>query len=99
MAIIVTEEKNRTNMLRIVGWLGILAVIGASIYYIFFAAPELVIIAPSTSLSQIAPIAQINIHPEDVLNSAAFQSLSSPIAQPTPSGPVSVGRTSPFIAP
>lgn len=100
MAIIVEEEKNKVNLIRLGGWLVILVVFGAAIYYVFFAAPELVIIAPPPSFSMIAPITQVALHPEDVLNSPAFTALKTPpFALPTPQGPAPVGRSNPFIAP
>jgi len=97
MAIIVNEEKSRTNLISLLGWLGILAAVGAAVYYIFFAAPELVIIAPSGNLGAIAPIASITIHPEDVINSPAFQALQAQIPPPSATGPALIGRTNPFL--
>jgi hypothetical protein len=100
MAIVVEEEKSRINIIRLLGWLAILAIICAAIYYLFFAAPELVIISTPASFQNIAPIAQVTLHPEDVLNGAAYQSLRPPaFPLPTPQGPASVGRQNPFIAP
>src|SRR5689334_6014013 len=100
MAIIVSEERNSgASLIRLVGWLGVLAIIGAAIYYIFFVTPDVVVIPPSGNLQNIAPIASITIHPEDVINSAAFQSLQESIPAPSPSGPVSVGRSNPFMTP
>ena len=55
---------------------------------------------PATgSLGTIAPIAQLSLHPETVVQSGAFQALTSTIALPTPAGPVTVERTNPFVAP
>lgn len=99
MAIIVEEERNKTNYVRLLGWLGILVVFGATIYYIFFAAPELAIIQPTGNLNTIVPFASISLNPQEVVNSAAFQSLHPSVPHPTPSGPAGVGRTNPFIPP
>jgi len=99
MAIIVEEDKGKSNIGKIVGALAILGIIGASVYYIFFAAPELVIIAPTGALSTIAPIAQVSLHPEDVINSASFQALKPGIPAPSSTGPGTVGRSNPFILP
>ena len=100
MAIIVSEEKNRSaSLVRLAGWFAVLATVGAAIYYIFFVTPDVVVIPPGGNLQSIAPIATITIHPEDVINSAAFQSLQTNIPPPSPSGPVSVGRSNPFANP
>lgn len=100
MAIVVEEDRNRGNSLRILGWVAILILLGAAIYYIFFAAPELVTISPPANFQNIAPLSQITLHPEDVLNSAAFQALKPPaFPLPTPQGPAAVGRVNPFITP
>lgn len=97
MAIIISEEKSKASLISLLGWLGILAVIGAAVYYIFFSAPELVIIAPSGNVGAIAPIAQIALHPEDVINSPAFQSLQTQVPLPSPTGPTPIGRSNPFL--
>jgi len=101
MAIIVEEGKsNSGNIIRIAGWIGILGILGVAIYYIFFAAPELVIITPPVSLQEVTPLAGVTLHPEDVLNSPSFQALKPPsFPLPTPQGPASVGRQDPFLAP
>lgn len=100
MAIVVEEEQNKVNLMRLGGWLAILIAFGAAIYYIFFAAPELVVISPPASLTTITPIAQVALHPEDVLNSPSFTALKAPpFALPSPAGPAPVGRPNPFISP
>ena len=99
MAIVVEEGEKNTNLLGILGWLVFLGIAGATIYYVFFAQPELVTIPSSGGLSNIAPITQISLHPETVVQAPAFQALKSTITLPTPQGPVAVGRPDPFIAP
>jgi hypothetical protein len=99
MAIIVEEEKKRSNLLGIAGWVVFLGIALASIYYIFFTAPALVPIEASGSLSIIAPIVTANIDPQSVVNGTQFKSLQSTITVPTPQSPNSVGRSDPFIAP
>jgi|SRR6185437_1752671 len=99
MAIIVEEEKRKSNIGMIVGWVVILGIVGAAVYYVFFAAPELIEIPATGALSTIAPIAQVSLHPEDVINSAGFTALKPGIPNPTSTGPSAVGRTNPFIAP
>lgn len=99
MAIIVEENKKKSNVLGIVGWLVFLAIIAAAIYYVFFAQPELVPIPAAGNLGTIAPITQLSLQPETVVQGPAFQALTSTIALPTPQGPAAVGRTDPFVAP
>jgi hypothetical protein len=99
MAIIVDEGEKKTNLFGIIGWVVFLGIAAASVYYIFFAQPELVVIPATGSLGTIAPIASTAIQPSAVIQSGAFQALTSTVPLPTPQGPVSVGRTDPFIAP
>lgn len=101
MAIVVEEEKkNGVDLVRLIGWLAIIGTLGAAIYYIFFAAPQLVTIQPATGFQTITPLSKVTLHPEDVLNSQAFQTLKSPsFTLPSAQGPSSMGRSNPFIAP
>ncbi len=99
MAIIVDEEQKKGNVFGIIGWLVFLATAAAAVYYVFFAQPELVTIPASGNLGTIAPIAQMALHPETVIQSPAFQALKSTIALPSPSGPAGVDRPDPFVAP
>lgn len=100
MAIIVEEDRNRVNVVRLVGWLTILVLIAVSVYYVFFSAPAAVIITPPPGYAAIEPISQVNLVPSAVLNNPEFQALQPPsFALPTPSGPASVGRPNPFISP
>jgi hypothetical protein len=100
MAIVIEEaQKDRTNLWRFLAWFGVFIVIAAAVYYIFFAAPELVVVTPSGNFNAIAPIANISLDPSSVLQNQAFQSLQSTVPPPSPSGPAAVGRSNPFIAP
>jgi len=99
MAIVVEEGEKKTNILGIIGWLVFLGIAGAAVYYVFFAQPELVPILASSSLSTIAPIAQVSLHPDAVLQSPAFQALTSTVPLPTPQGPAPVKRANPFVSP
>lgn len=99
MAIVVEEGKKSANVVGLLGWVVVLAVIGCSIYYIFFAAPQLVVIPATGTISTIAPITQLNLNPQQVIGSPAFTALTSTIVLPTPQSPAAVGRADPFIAP
>lgn len=99
MAIIVEEGEKRGNIFGIVEWVAFLIIAGIAIYYVFFSQPELVIIPATGNIGAVAPIAQVSLHPETILQGAAFQALTSTIALPTPQGPAQVGRTNPFVSP
>ena len=99
MAIIVEEEKNRSNLASMLGWLVILAAIGAAVYYLFFVIPPPALIKPPAGFQNITPITSINFDPESILGSPSFQSLKAYIAEPASSSPAAVGRQDPFLAP
>ena len=99
MAIIVEQSEKKSNLFGIVGWLIFLAIVGAAVYYMFFAQPQLVTIPASGTLGTIAPIAHISLQPAAVVQGPEFSALTSTIALPTPQGPAPVGRTDPFVAP
>lgn len=99
MAIVVEEGERKSNWLGIIGWVVFLGIIGAAAYYVFFVQPQLVTIPASGNLGTVAPIANIALHPEAVLQNPEFQTLNSNIVLPSPSGPAGVGRSNPFIAP
>ena len=99
MAIIVEENKKGLNYYAVFGWIVFIGILAAASYYIFFAAPHLIAIPSTGSLSTIAPIATVNLDPQTVVNSAEFQALTSTIPAPNPLSPASVGRPNPFVAP
>jgi len=96
MAIVIEEEQNKTNIIGIVTWLVILAIIAVAAYYVFFKAPPFVEVAPPTNLINIDPLAHLNIDPGAVVNGQSFQSLKQYI---TPPEPGNAGRPNPFLAP
>lgn len=98
MAIVVEQDKQKSNTPALLGGVVIVAVIIASVYYLFFAAPPSVIVTPPPNFQAIQPIAGLNFNPTTITNSAAFQALKATIPEPTSTGPVSVGRSNPFAA-
>lgn len=98
MAIIIEEEKNRSNLTRLVGWLVIFVIIIVAIYYVFFAEPQLVIITPSDNISIITPIAQTSLSASDITGSPAFKALT-PSVIPVVSTSTTGGRANPFVSP
>lgn len=100
MAIIIEEEKNRSNLVRILGWAIITIVIFGAIYYVFFAAPQLVVIVPSGNLGAIEPIVQGNLNASQVLTSPAFKALQPGTIPPVSTSTDSAGgRPNPFVSP
>ncbi len=100
MAIIIEEEKSKSGLVRIIGWVVVFIVFIVAIYYIFFVTPQLVIIEPSGSLSTIEPIVENPVNPDSVLKSAAFQALQQPTVPMVPTSTGGTGsRSNPFIAP
>ena len=99
MAIIIGQNEKKSNLFSIIGWIIFLAIAGAAVYYVFFAQPELVAIPAAGRLGTIATITQISLHPDTVVQSAAFEALISTIPLPATSSPALVGRPDPFIAP
>jgi hypothetical protein len=99
MAIIVEEEKNRSNLAAVVGWIVILGIVLAAVYYIFFAAPAAVIVTPPAGFQNISAITQVNFNPASVTSSTSFQALKQYVSEPTSTGPASVGRPDPFLLP
>jgi hypothetical protein len=99
MAIIVEEEKKKSNIIGVVAWIAFFVIVGTAIYYIFFAAPVATVPTATGNLSTLAPLASTTLQPQNLVNTPAFVALHSPIPNPTPQGPVSVGRQNPFIAP
>jgi len=99
MAIVIEEEKRGSNILAFLGWVAVIAIIGAAIYYIFFIVPPSAIILPTGTLQNLSAIPSSGVNPQDVVNNDEFQALQPYISEPTSTGPVPVGRTDPFIAP
>lgn len=99
MAIIVEEEGNKSNAVSMLGWLVILGIVGAAVYYIFFVSPPPAVVTPPAGFEDITPIANVNFNPSSVISSPSFQALKQYVADPTSTGPTAVGRTDPFLTP
>lgn len=94
MAIIVEEEKNKIGLVSILTWAAVLVIIGVTVYYIFFAKPEIIEVAVPSNFKNITPLSQIKLNPEDVINNPVFQSLKQYVSSPKVQ---SVGRANPFL--
>jgi hypothetical protein len=80
------------------GWIVVLAIIIAAIYYIFFVEPPSAIILPTGILQSVGSL-PTSVNPQDVVGNAEFQALRQYVSEPTSAGPVPVGRQNPFISP
>lgn len=95
MAIIVQEQQKTINWFAIITVVAIFFALGASAYFLFFAAqPAIEVIIPPP-LETAAEIAKAQFDPAIVINSAEFRALRSYAGLPTVG---SLGRTNPFIS-
>lgn len=95
MAIIVEEKRNRGGLVNFLIWIVILAVIAASVYYIFFKNPDLIEFTASPSFRNLQQLSQISINPGELINNPQFQTLKQYVTV-TPSQ--SIGRSNPFVS-
>jgi hypothetical protein len=98
MAILVEEEKDRSNLTNSLGWamIGLIVIVAA--YYILFAPVTPAVITPPASLQNVNTIGGITFDPTTILNGASYQALKQYVPEPVPTGPVAVGRQNPFLA-
>lgn len=95
MAIVVEEEpKNRKGLAGLITWLVVFIILGVAAYYVFFKRPDLVEVVTPTNFSDTEALSQINLAPDEVINSAEFQSLRS---YSEPATPQTGGRANPFL--
>ena len=94
MAIVIEEEKPKVSIIHVLMWFTVLVVIGLSVYYIFFAKPEIADIVVPSTLRNVEPLAKITLNPEDILNSEVFQGLKQYVVPPSPGN---AGRSNPFL--
>lgn len=97
MAIVVEQEQSRgvsSGVVSILVWLLILGIIAAAVYYVFFAEPEFIQIAPPDDFAATEQTANAEIDPEAVLGDPRFTNLNDYI---TPPPPGAFGRTNPFL--
>jgi hypothetical protein len=99
MAIVIEEEKKSSNIFSFLGWLVVLAIIAVAIYFIFFVEPPSAIILPTGTLESVSSLPINGVNPQDVVNNEEFQALQQYVAEPTSTGPITHGRSNPFIAP
>lgn len=96
MAIIVEEERKRGSPARAVLWMTVLIILGIAAYYIFLARPQTIEIVAPPGFGTLEPLAEAQVNPESIVNSADFQSLKQYVSLPEPGN---AGRINPFIPP
>jgi flagellar basal body-associated protein FliL len=66
MAIIIEEEKKELNWYALIVVLVIVAVIGITAYFLFFAKPELAEVVIPNHLKELPEIVKIKLNPADI---------------------------------
>lgn len=94
MAIIIEEEKDRSGLLVLLGWLLVIVVIVLIVYFVFFKNPEIIEVVGPGSFERTIEVSRINIEPNVVTSHPAFESRRSQVV--TPGEGVS-GRSNPFL--
>jgi len=95
MAIDIEKKESRVNWFALATGAAVLGIIGAVVYFLFFAnAPLIEVVVPITA-KEISTISRIDINPGTVLNDPIYKSLKPYIADPTPG---TLGRPNPFIS-
>jgi hypothetical protein len=95
MAIFVEEKSNSGAVINIIIWVTILAIISASVYYIFFQQPQLVEFNASSSFQNVQQLSKISINSDSLINNQVFQGLKSYISTPQPDN---FGKDNPFLS-
>lgn len=98
MAVILEEKRKGAAIINILSWLFILFVIFVAVYYIFFQNPEKIDVRIPPSFENVQKIVetQVNIDPEAIINSPAFEKLRQYVDLPE-APPDNFGRNNPFV--
>lgn len=99
MAIVIEEEKNRTNIMGAAGWLMFFVIVAIALYYVFLAPAEPVIVTPPANLASITPISQVAFNPQNVISNQLFQSLHQYFSSSSVQNVAAVGRANPLMPP
>ena len=96
MAIVVEEEhKSHQSLTGLITGGIVFVILAVAVYYVFFKRPDLVEVVTPANFANTAVLSHINLQPDEVINSAAFQALSTqvqPVATSTGTG------ANPFLA-
>ncbi len=99
MAIVVEEDRKKSPMLGVAGWLVFVVILAAAAYFMFFAPAPQVTLPLAGGLSAVAPLVQSPVQPQTVEADPVLGSLHSAISAPTSTGPAALNRPNPFLAP
>ena len=93
MAIVIEEEKDRSNILVFIGWVVVVTTILVAVYFIFFQNPEIIETVGPEGFRRTKEVSQININTEEILRTGSFPRPSY-VTEP---GEGVSGRTNPFL--
>ena len=96
MAIIIEEEKRKINWFALVVILSLVIIIGAAIYYLFFASIPLIEKIVPPRLQSLQELSSIKLEPETIINDSRFQILKQYV-NPIEIQTNSIGKTNPFV--
>lgn len=95
MAIVVEEERRSSvNIIGVMMWGLVLVAIGLSAYYLFFKRPELIPITVPANFENAESLSNIQLNPEEVLDSPTFKALKTLVNPVKPEG---VGKSNPLL--
>lgn len=87
MAIVIEEEKREINWYALIMAAVIIAIIGATAYFLFFVKPELAEVVVPASLRELPEIVKIELNPADVFeNSFVKNNLNEYVGPIIPEG-------------
>lgn len=95
MAIVIEEERKKINWFAIVLIFSLVIIIGAAIYYLFFAVPPLAEKIAPTRIQSLQKLSLIKLEPEAVINNPSFQVLKQYV-NPIEIQSDLIGKTNPF---
>ncbi len=96
MAIIIEEEKRKINWFAVALILSLVIIIGAAIYYLFFASIPLVEKVVPPRLQSLQELSSIKLQPETIISDSRFQILKQYV-NPIEIQTNSIGKTNPFL--
>jgi len=96
MAIIIEEQRRKINWFALALILLLVAIIGAAIYYLFFAPIPLVERVAPPRLKSLQELSSIKLQPETIINDSRFQILKQYV-NPIEIQTNSIGKTNPFV--
>jgi zinc transporter ZupT len=96
MAIIIEEEKRKINWFAVALIFSLVIIIGAAIYYLFFASIPLVEKVVPPRLQSLQELSSIKLQPETIISDSRFQILKQYV-NPIEIQTNSIGKTNPFL--